>query len=185
MTTSRRFLVLVVASMAMLAPTSAAADCQPAGPIEEVLQTAEIVFVGTVVAVEGPAARFAVTDVWAGDVGATVEVRGLADPGGRDGGFGAGFSEDDRHWTRGETYLVLPWVDGGVLRDSICTSTTEWRDELAALRPASAVMVEPATVEGELPVPLALLGALSAVAILITVSAFARRGASGNGGRSG
>jgi hypothetical protein len=173
---TRPLLALTVALMFALAtPASASADCRPAPPIDQALRAAPVAFVGTVVAVEGPSARFAVTEVWAGDVGPTVEVRGLADLGGRDGGFGPGFSEDDRHWTEGTAYLVLPTVDGGVLRDHLCTATTDWRDELAALRPANAVIVEPAASEGDAPVAVLALAALGVAAVLVGAVAFRRR----------
>lgn len=175
MTIRSRLLLLVGAAVALLlGPASAAADCQPAGPIEATLRTAPVAFVGTVVAVEGPAARFAVAEVWAGSVGASVEVRGLGG-GGPDTGFGAGFSEDDRHWVEGATYLVLPVVDGGILRDHLCTATTEWRDDLAEMRPASAVIVEPPDAAGDVPVGLLALAVTAVAAVLVGVRAFARR----------
>lgn len=161
-------------ALAVLAPARALADCQPAGPIEQALAAAPVAFVGTVTAVDGPAARFAVAEVWAGSVGATVEVRGLGD-GGPDTGFGAGFSEDDRHWVEGATYLVLPMVDGAVLRDHLCTATTEWRQDLDALRPADARIL---TGEPEAPSPpAAILVIVAAIAVLGVgaVLAFRRR----------
>ena len=159
----------------ILAASPVAADCQPAGPVEDALPTAPVAFVGVVTALDGPVATFAVREVWAGDVPSTVEVRGLADDiGGVDAGFGAGFSEDDRQWNGGGTYLVVPWVDGAVLRDSICTPTTEWRPELETLRPANA-RVGTAEEAGGVSVPPAVL-ATGAVLLLITaVSALAFR----------
>jgi hypothetical protein len=157
--------------------TPVAADCQPAPPLDEALGVAPAAFVGTVIGVDGPSARFAVSEVWAGEIGPTVEVRGLADLGGRDGGFGPGFSEDDRRWTDGATYLVLPSVDGGVLRDHLCTATTEWREELAALRPETAIVVSAESAEGGGGLPLPIL-ALVAAAVAIAViggMAFSRR----------
>ena len=121
------------------------------------LPEAQIAFVGTVVAVEGPAATFAVREVWAGAVADRIQVRGLSDRiGEADTGFGAGFTEDDRHWTEGATYLVIPWVDGGVLRDSVCTATAEWRAEFEDLRPSDARVVA-ATEEAPALVPTPIL----------------------------
>jgi hypothetical protein len=172
----RRLLIVTIAiSWLCLAPP-AAADCEPAGPVEEALRTAPVAFVGTVVAMEGPAARFAVAEIWAGEVGPEVEVRGLSNDGGVDSGFGAGFTEDDRRWTDGATYLVVPWVDGSVLRDSICTATTEWSDELTALRPANATILESqATGSAEPPVWIPAVAVAALVLAAGSVLAFRRR----------
>ena len=104
------------------------ADCQMAGSVAEELARVRVAFVGTVTEVNGSTAAFDVAEVWKGDVGEVVEVGGAFD----DGRFG----EDDRGWNVGATYLVLPYVEGNSLRDTICSATTEWTDELAVLRPA-------------------------------------------------
>jgi hypothetical protein len=124
---------LLLASGGLLAPGRVAADCQPVGSLAEALAGAPVAFVGTVVAADpsGPRAIFQVEEVWAGDLPATVEVRGISD--------GAGLGEDDRTWQVGSRYLVIPYLaDGGVLRDSICSGTAAWRDDLAKLRPPGA-----------------------------------------------
>jgi hypothetical protein len=152
------------------------ADCQPAGPVQEALPAAPIAFVGVAASVEGPVATFAVREVWAGEVPDMVEVRGLADDVGVDVGFGAGFSEDDRQWWPGDTYLVVPIVDGAVLRDSICTATTEWSPELEALRPANARIVGGEEPNGaRLPTEVILIGAVLLVVTGASVLAFRRR----------
>jgi len=149
----------------------AAADCQMAGPIDDELAAAEVAFVGTVTDVIQSMARFEVHEVWAGPVGDAVEVHGLTS--------GVEFSEDDRHWEAGATYLVIPYVEGAVLRDSICSATTEWREELGALRPPDAAIVGAGgSTESESdPVPLALIAVLAAVIGVAGVSllAFRRR----------
>jgi hypothetical protein len=145
-----------------------AADCQLAGPIEEELARAPIAFVGTAAEVIGSMARFEVHEVWSGAVANGVEVHGLTS--------GVEFSEDDRRWEAGTRYLVVPIIEGQVLRDSICTATTEWRAELAALRPATARIVEgePA---GEVAFPSALILVGAVVLLLggISLLAFRRR----------
>ena len=173
----RRALVGLSAAAWLLAPSSVLADCEPAGPIEQVLPTAPVAFVGTVVATEGPVATFAVTEVWAGEVGASIEVRGLSDDmGGPDAGFGAGFSEDDRHWTEGVTYLVVPFVDGAVLRDHICTATTEWRPDLEDVRPADARALTPTDdAPAGIPLPVVLVAAMVVAIAGASVLAFRRR----------
>ena len=172
----RRFpMAAATLALVLLAPARAVADCQPAGPIEQALAGAPVAFVGTVTAVDGPAARFAVAEVWAGSVSASVEVRGLGD-GGPDTGFGAGISEDDRHWVDGATYLVVPMVDGGILRDHLCTATTEWRPELDALRPADARILAGEPAPSQAP-PAALLVIVAAIAVVAAGAflAFRRR----------
>jgi hypothetical protein len=123
-------LLLLAAVALLLAPATATADCQMAGPPADELPRARVAFVGTATAINGTATTFAVAEVWRGELGPTVQVRGAFD----DGSFG----EDDRSFEIGTTYLVLPYVDGGALRDTICSATTAWTDDLAALRPADA-----------------------------------------------
>jgi hypothetical protein len=174
---ARGALVGLAAAAWLLAPSSALADCEPAGPIEQVLAAAPVAFVGTVVATEGPVATFAVTEVWAGEIGESIEVRGVSDEvGGPDAGSGAGFAEDDRHWTEGATYLVVPFVDGAVLRDHICTATTEWRADLEEVRPADARTVT-ATDEAPtgVPLPVVLVAAMLVAIAGASFLAFRRR----------
>jgi hypothetical protein len=161
-------LVLALALVAIHGPV--AADCQPAGPPAEVLPNAEVAFVGEVVNVAGPRARFAVTEVWAGEVGEVVEVRGImdnVDPN--------AFGEDDRQWTVGNVYLVIPFVDGNVLREHICTSTVEWQPELAELRPGDAEVAESPADQGGVPLPLLAVTAIGVVVAGVSALAFRRR----------
>jgi hypothetical protein len=128
-----RHLIATAAIVAWLAlPAPALADCQPGGPLAQEVSEAQVVFVGRVMEI-GPAARagnarFQVEDVWVGQLRETVTVYGLS---------GEQFGEDDRTWQLGARYLVVPIVDGNILRDSICSATTEWQPQLAALRPTS------------------------------------------------
>jgi len=170
-------IVALAALLPLLSSAPVAADCQPAESIERVLPKADVAFVGTVTALEGPVATFAVREVWAGDVADTVIVRGLTDDlGGVDAGFGAGFSEDDRQWTAGGTYLVVPWVDGAVLRDNICTATTEWSADLESLRPSDA-RIHAGQDAGAIAIPSALIlaGAVLLLVAGVSVLAFRRR----------
>ena len=137
MTIRERLIAPILAMAWAAAAGPVAADCDPAGSPEEVLPTAEVAFVGRVVEVQDGVARFAVSEVWAGAVGESVEVRGVTDLAGNAVG------EDDRQWVKAEMYLVIPFVDGPVLRDHICTATTAWTDELAGLRPADAREIVP------------------------------------------
>jgi hypothetical protein len=122
------FAAIGVAMLASARP--AAADCEMAGPIDEELAQAQIAFVGVVTHTAGSNATFRVEESWKGDLPAQMQVNGLAE-----GGFVA---EDDRTWTVGQRYLVLPMTWEGMVIDHICTATTEWRPELADLRPADA-----------------------------------------------
>jgi hypothetical protein len=69
----------------------------------------------------------------------------------------------------GVRYLVVPIVDGNVLRDSICSATTEWRPELAALRPNGVPTTAP-----EMAVPLLPILAVAAF-VVVLLSAFLGR----------
>lgn len=157
-----RHLVTVAAILAWLAvPAPAAADCQPAGPLAQEIATAPLVFVGTVVEAGNrdgaPPVTLRVDEVWVGQVPEMVTIQGLSDD--------QSPVEDDRLWQVGVRYLVVPIFDADVLRDHMCTATTEWLGEYAALRPGNP---PPATVaEGAFPfVPLvvgvALLGVMLA-----------------------
>jgi len=171
---SRRVVATAILAIALLALNAApaAADCQMAGPIEEELAVAEVAFVGTATEVIGSMARFEVHEVWAGPVGNPVEVHGLTS--------GVEFSEDDRHWEAGMRYLVVPHVEGQVLRDSICSATTEWAEELGDLRPADAVAVgsEGTAATESAGVPTALIAAIGVFVVVagVSVLAFRRRG---------
>jgi hypothetical protein len=169
MPSRRRRLAIPALALLLLALGAApvAADCDVAGPVEEVLPTAEVAFVGTVSEIVGAMARFEVHEVWAGPVGQTVEVHGLAS--------GVEFTEDDRRWEAGTTYLVLPYVEGGDLRDSICTATTEWTDDLEALRPADAVIHAPAEApEASVSLTIPIVAAVLAIVALVSIVAFRR-----------
>ena len=161
-------LVLALTLATLLFPAVARADCQPASSVKEALATAEVAFVGTVVgaAVDEPGATFSVEEVWVGQLPATVEVRGMGD---------AGFMEDDRQWEPGFRYLVIPYVERGVLRDHICTATTKWLDALAVLRPEGAQPPEEAPGGSGGGPSTEVLLLIGAVVVLIVVSAFAFR----------
>ena len=155
----RRLASLAFALLVLAVPSPLRADCDPAGPIERVLPKADVAFVGTVMAAEGPVAQLAVAEVWAGNIPNVVEVRGLMDRlAGRGGDQPVG--EDDRLWAVGQTYLVVPTVDGDALRDHICTATTEWSPEMDVLRPENARIVAGDEATGPMPPALILAGAI-------------------------
>lgn len=125
----------VGALLLAVAPASASASCFPAPPIDEAIGLADIVFVGTVAgaANENRLATVSVEEVWKGpNLARIVTVDG--GPGG-----GAVASSVDRSYVVGAKYLfVLSGSDQPGLRDNVCTSTTEWFDGLAVLRPIDA-----------------------------------------------
>ena len=167
-------LVLGIALANLSFPAIARADCQPASSVEEALAAAEIAFVGTVFATGGrePGAALLVDEVWLGELPGTIEVRGMGD---------AGFMEDDRQWAIGVRYLVVPYVERGVLRDHICTATTEWRDELAVFKPEGARAPEEAPRGSGGGIPTEVLAVVAALAVLGIVGLIAFRHGSPSG----
>ena len=128
-------LPILAASLLLAAPGVALADCMMPPPINNAAQTAEIVFVGAVSATSNGNrwAEVAVQEVWRGpDMPATVVVQG--------GPAGNSATSVDRSFQVGTTYLFFPYVDqsSGALTDNSCTSTTEWTEDLAKLRPSDA-----------------------------------------------
>ena len=166
--------LLAISALTLVAP--AAADCNMAGPLADVLGSAEVTFVGEVTTVTGSAATFAVREIWFGNVADSVEVRGLKDEGrGPVLGVVEGPSEDDRTWAVGTAYLVVPHVDGHVLRDHICTATTPWTDDLAILRPADARVVTGAADPPAAVVMVVLVVVVVLAFVTISLLAFHRR----------
>ena len=146
----------VVAAL-LLAPAPVLADCQMAPPFVEAVRTSDLVFVGTVTALGngGRSATVEVEEVWrGGEMPATVTVFGGTDP--------AQAMEDDRTFEAGVRYVFFPVEFEGRLVDHICTATTPWVDEFAAVRPADVqTPVPPAGAAGP-----AAPGPLSAIADL-------------------
>jgi hypothetical protein len=124
------------ALLGLLVLTSAApsvASCARPIPIEEAMQSADSVFVGTVTSLSNGErwATVAVDEVWRGpDLAPTVEVRG--GPGGNTA------SSIDRRFAGATRYLFVVSIAEGVLSDNACSATIEWEPDLANLRPATA-----------------------------------------------
>jgi hypothetical protein len=164
--------------MIALVASPVTADCDPVGTPEDVLPTAPVAFVGTVTTLEPARAHFTVLEVWNGNVAEAVDVHRLLmpHPHGREP---AGPAEDDRAWTLGGTYLVIPHIEAGALVDHICTATVEWSDDLAALRPPDAVVHaagEEASAAFEIPTPVLVAIAAALVVASASVLAYRRRG---------
>ncbi|MCI0584390.1 MAG: hypothetical protein L0227_16135 [Chloroflexi bacterium] len=124
---------ITVAAALLLAPGPALADCQMAGPLDEAIAGAEVVFVGRVSEIDagGRSAAVEVAEVWKSDVTNRIVVDGGLDP--------ANPAEDDRTFELGVTYLFVPNVVDGHPVDGICTATTPWDEAaMAGLRPGGA-----------------------------------------------
>jgi hypothetical protein len=150
----------------LVAVMPVSADCDPAGPLEEALPNAPVAFVGTAVEVVRSMARFEIHEVWAGAVANGVEVHGMTS--------GVEFGEDDRRWEAGTKYLVVPFIEGQVLRDSICTATTEWSAEMELLRPEDARVISAEPADGAAINPALVLAGL-VILVLAGASAIAFR----------
>jgi hypothetical protein len=133
------FAAAALAALALLAvPRAATARCVQPTPIEEAVRTSDVVIVGTVVAVaeEGTRAAVKVEEIWRGSA-IEAEVTVWGGPGGR--------TSVDRTFVAGARYLfTLILGEGGRLTDSLCSSTVEWDEHLAALRPLNAMQPQPA-----------------------------------------
>ncbi|HET6745648.1 MAG TPA: hypothetical protein VFH90_07330 [Candidatus Limnocylindria bacterium] len=164
---SLRATALLAVVIAVLGAGPVAADCQPVESVVAALESAEVAFVGTAVAVSEArsSATFRVEETWAGTVGPSIEVFGL--------NGGRGVSEDDRTWQAGKRYLVIPYVIGGQLADHLCSGTTPWTNELAALRPPGSITAEPAEAPAAPPWP--VLIAVVAVLVMALVGWLAFR----------
>jgi hypothetical protein len=181
----RTALVLALGFVALGLAPKAKASCAPLPPLRQAIAHAEVVFVGTVVALEheGRTATFRVEDVWKGKLHETVIVH--AGPGidaieaaERNGGGVA--SSVDRTYGTGTRYLVVSeGRSGKVLRDSICSSTQPYNDELVGFRPVTAhpplpggdASVGPtANDEAGTPTAWILLGGLASAGALLAVT---------------
>ncbi len=125
-------------------------DCVQPLPLEKAVASADLVFVGTVTAVDngGRMATVTVTELWKGDVPTPVILNGGQNP--------ATQSPDDRVFDVGATYLFVPTMVNGALVDSACSPTVPWSDDLARLRPQS--IGQPLRTAPASPGPLAFLG---------------------------
>ena len=122
----------LLATGAMLAaPGAALASCMAPPPLEEAVENAEIVFVGTVVetAERNTWASVKVEEIWKGpDQAASVVIKG--------GPGGNAATSVDRTFEAGVKYIFFPSVDPAVgLTDNSCTNTQPWAEAMVALRP--------------------------------------------------
>ncbi len=174
---SRRLALLIPAAFVALlaAPGAVLADCMMPPPIEEAVQTNDVVLVGTVVAVQdqGRRATVQVDEIWRGpDLPETTVVLG---------GQGDAFTSVDRTYEVGMKYVFFPSVDPDTraLVDNLCTNTAEWQDDYEKIRPTEArspigdPSAEPASFDVASIVPIGAL-VLAVAGVLLVVGLVAR-----------
>ena len=186
MSLKRLGLVPVIATLALLTtPGMTLADCMQPPPIQEALNSAQIVFVGTVTSTTNREswATVRIAEVWKGpDQPVSVLVKGGPD--------GNAATSVDRTYQVGVQYLFFPLVNPDTeplpgaafaLTDNACTSTTPWSDGLAALRPSDA-RAPLAAAEGDsgsdfggLIAPLGVALLVAAVLLLVGLAARGRQ----------
>lgn len=154
------------AALACLIVTAgpAGASCVLPPPLGEVIASAPVVFVGTVVGFDGDERHAVVQpeEIWAGpDLDRVVVVRGAADdqPG--------VFTSVDRTFLLRRRYLFVPANTAPPFEDNACTATQVMTSEIESLRPADARPVSTAESEpapdGAFPLAPALGAAAAAV----------------------
>lgn len=169
---------LALAALAFVGPGAVLADCAEPPAIEATVVKADMVFVGTVTNASNNRrwAEVAVQEVWRGpDQPLIVLVRG--------GPEGNTMTSVDRSFEIGRTYLFVPYVDAATnaLEDNSCTSTTEFTDEIASLRPADArqpigsQQTAPGGFDVESLAPFALVGVVFLVLLAIGLLARGRQ----------
>lgn len=130
----------VVAVFIALAASPAASSCGPTPSIEENLQTADLVFVGTVVELNNRNrwATFTLEEVWKGEPGSPrLDVRG--------GPPGNVATSVDRTFEIDARYLVFATRGDRHWEDNICSATREYDQSLDRFKPAGARTVSTTT----------------------------------------
>ncbi len=148
----KRALVLVpalVAAVLLLPAGAALASCELPRPLQESVDQAHAVFVGTVTGLDyqDRVATVEVHEVWKGDVGATATVVGTSPLSELEAAKAEGhevFTSVDRTYAAGERYLFVSWSEtDGAFMDSGCSNTQVYGPDLDAFRPADARTIEP------------------------------------------
>lgn len=156
-----------------LLPGTVLASCAGFPAIEEHLERAEIVFIGTVVSL-ADSDRTAVVDVeevWRGEeIPARVTVYGAADP-----DDPTMMTSVDRVYASSTRYLFAVTLDEGRLRDDSCTATREWSEDLAALRPTTVTTPVPVESDPGAGVPAPAIAIVLAVIAIGAVGLLAFR----------
>lgn len=133
----------LAAAFVLSAAVPAAASCVMLGPLEDGVQDAETVFVGTVDSADdsGRIANVVVESVWKGQADEHVQVQG---------GPADAMTSTDRAFDVGTRYLFVPVKGNGqVFEDNACTHTQQWKPKFARHAPEEAAAVNggPPTVD--------------------------------------
>lgn len=135
---------LMALALLSLGTSASGTSCAEPLPLDQAIDDAGTVFVGTVIQLEydGQLAVFSVEEVWKGEVGATVMASGgpsPADLGEAETTDGTIVPRIDRRFEVGSTYLVVPWgVEEGIYLDDGCSATQLFDSALDQYRPESA-----------------------------------------------
>lgn len=180
--------VLTLGVLLLSAPV-AGASCAPPLAIEDAMEQAPAVFVGTVVTLDhgGRLVGFSVDEVWKGDVEARVVVSGGPTPADLEGlGFGESVATSvDRHYEEGVTYLVVPFgVEEGVYMDNACSVTQVYDASLDDLRPATAHPPTGAGIDDEVMTARIAIGVVVLGAGVVVAANLLRRRALGHLGEN-
>lgn len=135
---------LMFAAVVLVTPGTALASCTVPPPLDQAIEEAETVFVGTVVGLDFDArlATFDVSEVWKGTVASEATVNGgpglqeLAEARAQGQGL---FTSVDRQFEAGQVYLVVSYGSTGeIFSDNACSSTQLLSAETELARPAGA-----------------------------------------------
>ncbi len=144
----------LVAALLIVPAGAAHASCAEPIPLQQSLDEAAAVFVGTVTGLDfqDRVATVAVDEVWKGEVGASVTVSGGGEISFLEQARAEGqeaFTSVDRTYAAGERYLFVPYaVEQGAYMDNQCSNTQVYGSALDEFRPADARIVEPPTSGG-------------------------------------
>ncbi len=132
----RRLLVIPVLALALAGATPAGVSASCVGPLSlpEQIQSAALVFVGTVLSTsdDNRIAYVRVESIWKGpEVAEFVRVSGSPVS-------GAAATSVDRHYRAGTRYLFVLYSIDQPLQDNDCTETQPYTSALAPLKPSDA-----------------------------------------------
>ncbi len=125
---------LAVAALLPSAAPAAASCILDERPMEQKVDEAPVVFVGTVVETRhnDTTARVRVEEVWKGQA----DLSGVVVQGGT--GEDDAATSVDRSFVVGTRYLFFPQPDGNHFLDNSCSPTAEWSADFGAFRPEDA-----------------------------------------------
>jgi hypothetical protein len=162
-------MLLALGALGVIGSTGAQASCAMPRPLPEILASAPLVFVGTVVSTSDGdrVARVKVESIWKGpDLPAYLDVHGSPVSG------GGGATSIDRRYRSGERDLFVLLSDRPPYQDNNCSATQPYTADVAALAPADARTPPAAADQIQNPVSEHLLTISIAVLIISAVAIF-------------